>query len=276
MIDAKCVTRVVVVAAALLTATNVAAAESSGDDPAIHALAPQVHQKIEQLQAVRADRRRAQQLHDQQVAELDRQIARLDADQQQVDEALQRQRAELDRLTSEFDAVQGRVDRARLWLRQFHAAVLPLAHDVAGRIERGITFDREARLAPVQRAASVSSEDMDHAASTPIITAALQRIAEDLAAAQRIELANHAILLQNPARRVDVWRLRLGLAGELFVSEDGQMRGVWSGRAWHVNPPQAVADQIDEVFSIVRQKQPPRLIGLPLEFSPPANKGRAP
>jgi hypothetical protein len=83
-------------------------------------------------------------------------------------------------------------------------------------------------------------------------------------------------MLNGGAQREHVWRLRLGLVGELFVSEDGRTRGLWSDSAWHTDLPESIVSQIDSVFAIVREKQPPRLVGVPLELAPHTDQGRHP
>ncbi|QNN20723.1 DUF3450 domain-containing protein [Planctomycetales bacterium ZRK34] len=274
MINMTDVMRKVLLAICLLAAA--APAQSTSNDALRDELAKQVHEKLEALAAMRAERRRAQQLHDEQVAELDRQITRLDADMQQAAESLEREQAAQTEQQNRLEFASRRVESARQWVQQFNTLAEPLMRHVADRIQHGIAYDRQARLGPVQQAVDELADASASPRQASTITTALQRVADDLIAAQRIELANQAIMLDNPTRRVDVWRLRLGLAGELFISEDGQMRGLGSGRIWRTSLSPATAEQIDDVFSIVQEKQPPQLIGVPLEPSPATRGGRQP
>jgi len=249
----------------VLATCALAHAQPTGDSDR-DALARQLHQKIEALQNARADRRRAEQVHAQQVESMQRQIDRLKEDLETVETARQASQDELDEVRARHESIRRSIEASRQWLTQAAKQTRPIVDAFSQRIDAGIPFEKQTRADKFAEAQGGLSSD-DSARQAEALAGAYQAMGDELAVGRRIELANTPIFLDGGRQRVHAWRLRLGLAGELFIAEDGQTVGLSSpdaDTAWNTNLDDAVKRAVDHVFKIAREKRPPAMIGVPL------------
>ncbi|HLU40085.1 MAG TPA: DUF3450 family protein [Planctomycetota bacterium] len=243
--------------------------------PRADATAEALHARVQLLHRMRAERRHAQELHAEETAAIGRQIDRLRADLQDAQRRLAEHQEALAALERRKAAATAQLANDREALAALARASAEAARTIAERIEAGIPHDRKARADGFRQTADRlgdGGEGAEAAQRAGAITAFLEAAAQHVVDGARIEVWNGPVDLDGGARRLDAWQLRLGHVGQFFVSEDGRVRGRWSGDArqpWKVETSPDLGRRIDQLVDVGRGRRPPALVPTPFELPGP-------
>ncbi len=237
-------------------------------------LATQIRELVEQLQAVRRERLEADERHRAVLAQLDRQIGTLESQLESSERFVADQRQEIASLDASLAADEKSAADAKAWIDLVADRVAPFADRAKRRIERSATPDASVRVADMADALKLlRADDSQHRAEGA--SDALRLVGEDWQTARTVSVTNEPIVFDGGDRSQHAWVYRLGLASKAFVSEDGQTVGLWSGdprSPWRLDLPEAERERIRDLFAVVREKQPPAVVAVPvlIDTPPPA------
>lgn len=252
------------VCVALSLAVALARGPLEAAEPGAPADVATLRDKLQEINALRRERmdlaleqRRELDQHEthasrltQQLTGVREQVTRLEAECRELESRLAAERASILSQEAVIDAVA--------------AAAKPIAPAVESRVSRGIPFQLAARKAQASGATADLASD-DAARRARAVAALAGFLTEELRLAATRQLIAQPIPLDNAARRVEAYQLRLGLVSQLFMSEDRAEVGYASGgeSAW---TPITAPDQRAMIVRAVeqaRQVRPPSLEPVP-------------
>lgn len=227
--------------------------------------------QLERLQQIRAERLRIQAEYEQSQNTLSNRVAILKDDLSSTRESLRDVNAQIESLEGEKKQYERRLRIVQNWLNQASEQFVPFATRFAERIRNGVPVNQEQRAGVYEKADSLLRKPADHESFGKAVHQILESAGSELTLSKSIELSNTPIMLNAGQQRIHTWRYRMGLASLIFRAEDGSMYGVWSGdsmQPWEFNLTEHHQDQIDILFDVVNEKQPPNLTRVPLKVSP--------
>lgn len=227
------------------------------------AVARQVRQTVEQLQRVHGDRRAAAEAHRGQVAQLEQQIEQLEGQLQPIAADVAAEQKRIAELEKQIEDHQQSGDAAAAWIGDVAAAAQQITDALLQRVAHGTG----SRSQVVLRQAAESLDSTDPAVQAEGLKMLLTFAGEQWPALRSVSLANQPLLFRKGEQMEHAWVLQIGSAAKVFVSEDEQTVGVWSGRPdepWILDVPGDVRRQIIELVGIVRETRPPGLAPLPI------------
>ena len=144
------------------------------------------------------------------------------------------------------------------------AQAVTIAREVAdrlhARITAGIPHEREARLASVADAKSALAAE-EPAKQAAAIRQLLQIYYSELRLLNTVQVS-HAMAAVGEDREKHATFIRLGLAANYFVTEDGSTAGI-AGAEWRLAD-SATQARIAEMLAILQKQKPPRILNVPL------------
>jgi len=228
--------------------------ESASHEQATQAeLAKRIQSKLSELQAIREQRSRAREAHQQKLSGIEQQVDRMQRDLKRVQDQLDKLEQKNQKQSDRLQQIRERRDRARSLIEAASKAAAPVAQSMQGRIKRGVPFERERRLkAPLDKAEGMM--------------AVFGFAGQELQRGRSIELANRPVTIEPGKQRKHAYVLRLGLAGGAFVSEDRSSFGlpaVAGDQPWRMDLDEAQQRRLSEAIAIRREEAAPALTALP-------------
>ena len=227
-------------------------------------LARQIRQKVEQVQAVRAQYRSAQAEYEAQQAEIDKQVQRLRTDLAAVGAE---QRALGERVAQDeqsLKAQQASAGQARAAVGQMAAQSLPVVQDLQQRIERGIPFRAESRTALLGGIAG-ELHSGDAVAQATAMARLWSFLGEEVRLSRTTQMWNQEVPLADGRAR-HAYIVRLGLVNQVLATEQQDMAGLsdtGSAGGWRMNLDSPAQQQIFDAIDVLRQRRPPQLVLVP-------------
>jgi hypothetical protein len=168
--------------------------------------------------------------------------------------------ARLEVLRERKVAADEAIAEQRYRLQQAISIAREVAQKLQQRIATGIPHQRATRLAAVtdaQTALAAESPKQQAAA----IRQLLQIYYEELRLLNSVQVS-HAMAPVGEEREKHATFIRLGLAANYFLSEDGTAAGI-AGPEWRLAD-SATAAQIADMLEVLRKRQPPKILPVPL------------
>ncbi|MDA1012982.1 MAG: DUF3450 family protein [Planctomycetota bacterium] len=254
----------------MLIASSVYGQESTPEkeSDAKSRIARQIREVVEHSEAARKQRQLDRENHLERVRLLERQITRLKADQVSLDAAVQQQEREIEQLTRQSESDRAAVRAARAWIADVVAIVRPLASRFTQRIEHGVGPHQQRRMAAMQTVVGLLRDD---AAEQTVegVRRFFEVIGEEWLSARSVTLANEPVVLAEGREARHSWIVGFGFVSQLFASEDGRVVG-WrqhgDASQWKTELDHENRRRVANVVDIVREKQPPTLVPVPLEL----------
>lgn len=252
--------------------TVVSAALSLAQSPAETRveLGHQIRQAVEDLHAVLAKQRRAEAIHLQRADAIQRQIELLQQSLQPVTDAAKMERQEMATLEATINEQEELAERARAWINHTADAVAQVAERVRQRVRLAAGGEKLRRLTEVNKAIELLG-DGGPPRRIEGIHEFLRVLGDEWLPARSVTLGNEAVFTDGDQKMEHAWVVGFGLAAKVFVTEDSQRVGIWSGKSdadWNLNLPEDARQQVRELVGVVREQRPPAVAPLPVMTSP--------
>ena len=176
-------------------------AQSEPEDQSQRAvLALEVRSLVAQLQAVRAEQRRANLQHRDELEQIGRQIEVLDRDAQALDEQLTSQRKEIAELNNKIAEQTTALEESRTWIGRTAELIHPLAEQALERIKHDAGEQHGQRLADMQQVVRLLA-DADPLRQAAGVRDYLQAMGDQWLPARNVTLANEPVLVDQGNRQ---------------------------------------------------------------------------
>jgi len=229
-------------------------------------IAEELRKTIQELHAVRAQRRLVLEGHQDRVSQVTQRVEALRKDVELLDQVVTAERQELTKLEGELAVAARDAEHARAWIDLAAQPVLGLAEHTLARIKAGPALARSRREAAMQEA-RLALEAPDAFRKMEGLQLVLRFLSEEWSLAQSVSLSNQIVSSEEGKRQDHAWLLSLGLVTGVFVSEDGQTLGVWSGdsrQPWKVDLPADAREHVRAMLRMIRSETPPGLTNAPI------------
>jgi hypothetical protein len=220
---------------------------------------------------MRRELRRLEEGHRDNIAALQRQIETLQRQSEPVEKALAQDRRQIAELRESIAGEQKTAAKSQAWIKLVADAAAPIAHRVAQRVHHSPISDAPKRADEYVAALALlkSSDSLEQARGLQQFA---KLVGEEWAPARSIELTNQRVEWNGGRNSQHACVLRLGAVTKMFVTENGQTVGVWTGDSksgdsksqWRTELPSAVEAQVKEVMAIAREQRPPAIVPVPL------------
>lgn len=251
-----------------------AAGVQAQEEPAVADGIGPVPSLVEQVQAVRRERRQAEADQILQEGRLREQVDRLEKELGEARAGLAAARAKGEALEASIAAMRDDVQTIRGQFAQMKAALDPVLDAGLSRLAGGIPFRKAGRLEAVgsSRAELAGSALSGQAEG---IAGLCRFYQNELKLAGSVEVWNAPVRVANQDREVQAFQIRLGLCQQFFVAEDGQEMGVAAKARetpWMPLVSRNDRKQLLQTLEMLRGRAAPELVTLP--FPAPAGNGR--
>lgn len=191
-------------------------------------------------------------------ATLEQRLSELEARANEVAQALQERQVRLNELATENQNQQARLLTSISELQKANTQ----AQQIIGG---GVPFERDSRISAFQSAHSkLTSEELQHQAAGAATTLTLLRNEIRLAQETSLENTKVEISVNGLETIVDAYVLRIGLAQQFFVSEDGRTVALAVNGAWELVSSPEHAHAIREAILTLRKRRGASLTPIPV------------
>lgn len=226
-------------------------------------LAKELRSKLEALHQLRAARFSEHQAHRERLARVDRQIQRLKDDSRSVRSLVDADRALILKLKSAAQKAESERIGAALLISELADRALPIAQSTKKRIETGIPFQKDDRLARINAVVDGLAD------ASPIkkglaISELFSMAGEELRYARGIEFWNTRLPIGD--QKIHAYVMRMGLVNQLYISEDGLQTGVYGPQEkglWRKTLSDEERKQVLNALRVLQGRQPPEIAPLP-------------
>ena len=235
-------------------------------DPRLQ-VATDIRSLVEQIQLLREQQRSAAEAQQDEVDSLKLQVSTLLQQVTSTEESVRVQNQEIADTETQLQANQQEVAQQEAWIGHTVQAVLPVALEIRQRVAQGTGENLGKRLAACDEALAALETKNNQEQQALGVRNFFQALGGEWLAARNVTLANEALELQAGKQLSHAWVLRLGTAGQVFLSEDQRTFGVWANdpqNPWKTDIQPEYQQQILELFEVVREQRPPGLVPLPV------------
>lgn len=239
--------------------------------PSVAELAVQIRDAVEQLQAVREERQRMEQLHRDAVERVQRQIQSLRADLAVVEPVVEKQQKQLQELQQQIAQRQEQQTFAKKLIELTVQQTQPAAEQVFQRTERQSGGRLSQRLLRFKDAATTLKQaDETTQRQVEALAVFCNALGEEWPRAKAVSLGNEVITLGKQEHHA--WVVEFGLATKLFVTEDRRLVGLSSPnpqQSWITDASEEAQQHARQVLRVIQEESPPALTPLPIQVGPP-------
>jgi hypothetical protein len=234
------------------------------------ALALDIRQLVDELQAVRREASSAEKQHHDALARTQRQIDTLANQLGPAEEAVKDQRGQIETLEKKIAADKQAAATNRAWIARLARSAAPIV-DAAQTRSQSYAAEESARraLAFAETAKLIRDEASGRQASG--VKELTRLFSDEWLPARTVGLTNQQVILDSGARSHHAWVYRLGLVSKVFVAEGGEPIGVWTGETkspWKLDVPVETQAEISRLMDVAREQQAPAIVPIPIQIPP--------
>ncbi|MFW5871227.1 MAG: DUF3450 family protein [Verrucomicrobiota bacterium] len=251
---------------ALLTALAcVASGEPDAADSNRTQLARDIRETIERSDRLTLEAARLEDQRRRAMDELDTHIGRLRKDVDRTGNALEAAKQDVEDIRANIKELRSSHERSKTLLARASRLALDKVEQIHSQVASGIPYRKEERLSMLQRILE-GLRNTDPVSQADALLSLWTYAGKESMTAQTIDLRNERVQIDSGRRAVHAYVVRIGLASEFFVSEDGNRIGIASGKsgeAWNEDLPDLVRGRILNTINILRAQAHPRIIPVP-------------
>lgn len=257
--------------AASLSAQPAADAQAKGKPVSEQAaLALEIRQLVDELQSVRRDTSSADKKHRDDLARAQRQIDTLANQLGPAEEAVKDQRGQIETLEKKIAVDKQLAATNRAWIARLARSAAPIVDAAEKRSQSYAAEETAARaLAFAETAKLIRDEASGRQASG--VKELTRLFSDEWLPARSVGLSNQQVVLDSGARSHHAWVYRLGLVSKVFVAEDGEPIGIWTGAetpSWKLDVPAETQAQIRRLMDVAREQQAPAVLPILVQLTP--------
>jgi hypothetical protein len=138
---------------------------------------------------------------------------------------------------------------------------------MAARVRIGVPYQHDSRLRRIEGVVT-GLQSSEAAVQADALEGFWSYVGDELRHLRTTEFWNQPVTLPD-GRQLQAYQVRLGLVGQLFVTEQGDLAGLATGdnaaTPWRTDLPEAVTKQIRAVAEVLRQRKPPGVLAVPID-----------
>ncbi len=251
---------------ALLTAIAcVASGETDAADSNRTQLARDISETIERSDRLTLEAARLEDQRRIAMDELDTHIGRLQKDVGRTGNELKAAKQDIEDLRANIRDLRSSDERSKTLLARATGLALDKVEKIHSQVASGIPYRKDERLSTLQRILE-GLRNTDPASQADALLSLCAYAGKESMTAQTIDLRNERVQIDSGRRAVHAYVVRIGLASEFFVSEDGDRIGIASGKfdeVWNENLSDIIRGRILNTVNILRAQAHPRIIPVP-------------